>query len=101
MALLLFASALIDYDYIMKLIATYSTQDPKKLTISREQLIGLIQSDAKFVDDYRMHEAEGHSRKLTDPAPCTVTAAGIIVGAQVGPCKPPDEVTARHERCPG
>jgi len=47
----LFASAVIDYDYIMKLIAKYSGQDPKKLTISREQLIGLIQSDAKFMDE--------------------------------------------------
>lgn len=47
----LFASAVIDYDYIVKLIAKYSAQDPKKVTISREQLIGLIQSDAKFVDE--------------------------------------------------
>ena len=47
----LFASAVIDYDYIMKLIARYSGQDPKKLTISREQLIGLIRSDAKFLDE--------------------------------------------------
>ena len=47
----LFASAVIDYDYIMKLIAKYSGQDPKTLKISREQLIGLIQSDAKFLDE--------------------------------------------------
>ena len=47
----LFASAVIDYDYIMKLIARYSGQDPKKVEISREQLIGLIQSDAKFLDE--------------------------------------------------
>jgi type I restriction enzyme R subunit len=47
----LFASAVIDYDYIMKLIAKYSTQDPKKVQISRDQLIGLIQSDAKFLDE--------------------------------------------------
>ena len=47
----LFASAIIDYDYIMKLIARYSGQDPRKLTISREQLIGLIRSDAKFLDE--------------------------------------------------
>ncbi|MCY4594726.1 MAG: HsdR family type I site-specific deoxyribonuclease [Bryobacterales bacterium] len=47
----LFASADIDYDYIMKLIAKYSGQDPKKLKISREQLIGLIESDAKFLDE--------------------------------------------------
>ena len=45
----LFASALIDYDYIMQLITKYSNQDPKKVEISREQLIGLIQSEAKFL----------------------------------------------------
>ena len=47
----LFASAVIDYDYIMKLIAKYSGQDPKKAQISREQLIALIRSDAKFLDE--------------------------------------------------
>ena len=47
----LFASAVIDYDYIMKLIARYSGQDPRKLTISREQLIDLIRSDAKFLNE--------------------------------------------------
>ena len=47
----LFASAVIDYDYIMKLIAKYSGQDPKRVHITREQLIGLIQSDAKFLDE--------------------------------------------------
>ncbi len=47
----LFASAIIDYDYIMRLIAKYSGQDPTRVQISREQLIGLIQSDAKFLDE--------------------------------------------------
>lgn len=47
----LFASATIDYDYIMNLIARYTAQDPKRLKISREQLIGLIESDAKFLDE--------------------------------------------------
>ena len=47
----LFASALIDYDYIMALIARYSQQTPGKQKMSREQLIGLIQSDAKFMDE--------------------------------------------------
>ena len=47
----LFASAVIDYDYIMKLISKFSGQDPKKMKISREQLIGLIQSDAKFLNE--------------------------------------------------
>jgi type I restriction enzyme R subunit len=47
----LFASALIDYDYIMNLIARFTGQDPKKLKISREELIGLIRADAKFMDE--------------------------------------------------
>ena len=47
----LFASALIDYDYIMGLIARFTGQDPKKAKMSREHLIGLIGSDAKFMDE--------------------------------------------------
>lgn len=47
----LFASALIDYDYIMALIARYASQTPGKQKMSRDQLIGLIQSDAKFMDE--------------------------------------------------
>ena len=43
--------SLIDYDYIMALIARYSQQTPGKQKMSREQLIGLIESDAKFMDE--------------------------------------------------
>ena len=61
---ILFASALIDYDYIMKLIAKYSGQGPKKREISRDQLIGLIQSDAKFLDE--REEITEYVRSLTE-----------------------------------
>lgn len=47
----LFASSLIDYDYIMGLIARMTAQQPGKTTMNREQLIGLIQADAKFIDE--------------------------------------------------
>ncbi len=47
----LFASAIVDYDYIMALIARSTQQPPGKLTLNREQLIGLIQSDSKFLDE--------------------------------------------------
>jgi len=47
----LFASAVIDYDYIMGLIARFTAQAPGKQKMSREQLVGLIQSDAKFMDE--------------------------------------------------
>ena len=47
----LFASAIIDYDYIMGLISRFSQQAPGKQKMTREQLIGLIGSDAKFMDE--------------------------------------------------
>ncbi len=47
----LFASSTIDYDYIMKLIADYSVKAPGKASMNREQLIGLIASDAKFMEE--------------------------------------------------
>jgi len=47
----LFASALIDYDYIMGLLADFSNAKPSKKTMSREELIGLIMSDSKFAED--------------------------------------------------
>ncbi|MDR1921905.1 MAG: type I restriction endonuclease subunit R [Candidatus Adiutrix sp.] len=47
----LFASAVIDYDYIMDLIARYTQQEPGKQKMTRDQLVGLIQADAKFMDE--------------------------------------------------
>ena len=47
----LFASALIDYDYIMGLIAGYTNAPPEKQKMTRDQLVGLIVSDAKFMDE--------------------------------------------------
>jgi type I restriction enzyme R subunit len=47
----LFASAVIDYDYIMGLLARYTQEQPGKQKMTHDELIGLIQSDAKFMDD--------------------------------------------------
>ena len=47
----LFASATIDYDYIMKLITEFQAQGPTKATMGREQLISLIAADSKFLDE--------------------------------------------------
>ena len=43
----LFASTLVDYDYIMSLIATYST----KQTMSKEELISLLKSNANMMEE--------------------------------------------------
>ncbi len=47
----LFDSALIDYDYIMKLIERFSAKGPKKQKMTREQLVGILRSNAKFLDE--------------------------------------------------
>ena len=47
----LFASAVIDYDYIVGLMSRFSSQAPGKQKMSREELIGLISADAKFMKE--------------------------------------------------
>jgi type I restriction enzyme R subunit len=47
----LFASAVIDYDYIVGLMSRFSQQEPSKQKMSRDQLVGLIQADAKFMNE--------------------------------------------------
>ncbi len=49
---MLFASAIIDYDYIMNLIADYTSQPTDKQTMNRKELLGLIAADAKFMDEH-------------------------------------------------
>ncbi|WP_412030490.1 type I restriction endonuclease subunit R [Deinococcus yunweiensis] len=50
--LVLFASAIIDYDYIMTLLARSSAQDtPEQQRQTRDKLLALIGSDAKFMDE--------------------------------------------------
>lgn len=46
----LFASALIDYDYIMELISRYMGQ-PAKWKMTKEELVNLIRSSANLLDD--------------------------------------------------
>jgi len=47
----LFASTVVDYDYIMSLIAKYSQGTPGKQKMSREELIGIILADSKFMEE--------------------------------------------------
>ncbi|MBE7170140.1 MAG: type I restriction endonuclease subunit R [Williamsia sp.] len=47
----LFASALIDYDYIMGLIARYTQRKPSKEKMTREQLINLLSSSANLMEE--------------------------------------------------
>jgi type I restriction enzyme R subunit len=47
----LFASAIIDYDYIMELIFQYTQKNPLKQKMTREQLINLLSSSANLMDE--------------------------------------------------
>ncbi|MFC1224205.1 type I restriction endonuclease subunit R [Pedobacter sp. BG31] len=46
----LFASAVVDYDYIMGLIAKYTNAKPSKQKMTQEQLIDLLSSSANLMD---------------------------------------------------
>ena len=48
---MLFASAIVDYDYIMGLISRYTHSKPEKQKMNRYELIGLIASYSNFVDE--------------------------------------------------
>ncbi len=47
----LFASSVIDYDYIMNLIAKYTQDTPKKQKMTRDQLIGVLSSSANLMEE--------------------------------------------------
>ena len=47
----LFASTIIDYDYIMGLISKFTHNKPSKQTMSREQLINLLSSSANLMEE--------------------------------------------------
>ena len=49
--LVLFASSVIDYDYIMGLIAQYSATKPGRHRMSKDQIISLMASDARLMDE--------------------------------------------------
>ena len=47
----LFASAVVDYDYIMNLIAKYTQDTPKKQKMTRDQLIGALSSSSNLMEE--------------------------------------------------
>ncbi|GAA5220582.1 type I restriction endonuclease subunit R [Membranihabitans marinus] len=47
----LFASAVIDYDYIMSLIADSTHQKPSKLKMSKSQVISLLKSNSNLMEE--------------------------------------------------
>ncbi|MCY1703693.1 type I restriction endonuclease subunit R [Deinococcus sp. SL84] len=75
--LVLFASAIIDYDYIMTLLAQSSAQEtPEQQRTTREKLLALIGSDAKFMD-----EREEFAEYITNlPTGVALTEAELWAG---------------------
>jgi type I restriction enzyme R subunit len=47
----LFASSVVDYDYIMNLIAKYTQTPAKKQKMTRDQLIGVLSSSANLMEE--------------------------------------------------
>lgn len=84
----LFASATIDYDYIMKLIADFSAKKPGKATMTRDELIGIIAVDSKFLDE---------RDDITEYVRCLKAGEGLDESAiRVGYQRYKDEKAARE-----
>jgi len=70
--LVLFASAIVDYDYIMGLIAKFTQNKPSKQKMTREQLINLLSSSANLMEErddivaYITSLEEGTGRSVTE-----------------------------------
>ena len=70
--LVLFASAIVDYDYIMGLIAKFTQNKPSKQRMTREQLINLLSSSANLMEErddivaYITSLEEGTGRSVTE-----------------------------------
>lgn len=47
----LFASAVVDYDYIMQLISKYTQRKPSKQKMTKEQLINMLSSSANLMEE--------------------------------------------------
>ena len=60
----LFASSVIDYDYIMGLIARYTNRNGSKQRITKEELISLVASSADLMDD--KDDIRDYINSLTD-----------------------------------
>ncbi|EGB16359.1 type I site-specific deoxyribonuclease, HsdR family [Pseudodesulfovibrio mercurii] len=75
----LFASADIDYDYIMSLISRFSGQAPGQQEMKREELVRLIRSDAKFMGE--LDEITEYVRTLETGKP--LTEEDVRVGYQI------------------
>ena len=52
----LFASAVVDYDYIMSLIADSTQQKPSKQKMTKAQVISLLKSNANLMDEEDLRE---------------------------------------------
>jgi type I restriction enzyme R subunit len=63
----LFASTVVDYDYIMTLIANYTTQEPSKQTMTKDQLIRRFKSNANMADEQEDIEAYINTLEIGSP----------------------------------
>jgi type I restriction enzyme R subunit len=96
----LFASAMIDYDYIMGLMSRYSQQGPGKQKMSREELIGLIQADAKFMNERDDIAAYINTLKAGEGLSETAIREGYTRFKKVNDSAELADIATRHQLAP-
>jgi len=96
----LFASAVIDYDYIVGLMSRFSQQEPSKQKMSRDQLIGLIQADAKFMNEREDIAAYITTLKAGEGLSETAIRNGYTSFKQRKDAAELADIASKHHLCP-
>ncbi|QCY09320.1 type I restriction endonuclease subunit R [Pseudomonas sp. MPC6] len=96
----LFASAVIDYDYIVGLMSRFSQQEPSKQKMSRDQLIGLIQADAKFMNEREDIAAYITTLKAGEGLSETAIRNGYTCFKQRKDAAELADIASKHHLCP-
>jgi type I restriction enzyme R subunit len=96
----LFASAVIDYDYIVGLMSRFYQQEPSKQKMSRDQLIGLIQADAKFMNEREDIAAYITTLKAGEGLSETAIRNGYTCFKQRKDAAELADIASKHHLCP-
>lgn len=97
----LFSSSIIDFDYIMGLMSHYTQQtSANKLTLSREDLVGLISSDSKLLGEREDMVAYVNTLSLTQGMTETLIREGYVRFKQAKDSAELAAIATRHQLSP-
>lgn len=93
----LFSSSIIDYDYIISLIAEYTQKDPKKQKMNKEKLIRLLSSSANLMEERDMMVAYIESLPMQEALDEKAIREGYLIFKNQQQHKQLLDIATKHE----